>query len=748
MTMRSTAAAMVVSAAVAAGAFVCAAGELDVARQALHDGVWHAALSSADDAAMAATNSAERSSARLVALEAVARMGDDAEMSRRLDAWVEETGERFRYWRARAALRAGDADAAARLLETPFADPELALPAACLKARLLADSGDRSGALAVLDGFDLSGLSPAAEDAALVKGELLDDVGRRQEAHSLLKRLASSAVSPETRLRAGFLLGFSELADSATRASAIGRIRKLLRATPGEKISVRAAKSFADRLLDYGDAAGAEDEYRRYAEVNPAADTDAETLERRGAALYLLGRYSEAAGFFARSELNSADAVVKARGAYRQAESLLAAGRYSEAAEAFGRSAAYGGNEQRRARFAQADALERAGDQSSAQKLHSALAGGDDVWALKSALRMTADTARKGRLAEAIENYGRILAASNMLSQADITEAYLGRGRACYRDYRFRDAAVDFEIVGKRDPSQADGMRFLSAMCLYGEGRDEEAKKAALELMKSAKSESLRAELTMWCAKYEYNQGDFGAAGKYFEDYASLRPDTPRAAEAYLWAARCATALNDYSKAIELATKAANTSDSDSLFADALMVQGEALMEQGRYAEAVMVFDRAASKSGSAGVNAAKAAALRADALYAMGAGDLSRYEEAIAAYRALPDGSALSNDRRIEVAFKIGRALEKLRRTGEAMDQYYKNVVLAYQAGVNRGVLYGTAARTFFSRAAFALADYLGAAGDRKGAASVLERVRAAELPASGEAARRLEELKKGGIE
>jgi tetratricopeptide (TPR) repeat protein len=285
-------------------------------------------------------------------------------------------------------------------------------------------------------------------------------------------------------------------------------------------------------------------------------------------------------------------------------------------------------------------------------------------------------------------------------------------------------------------------------MCLYGEGRDEEAKKAALELMKSARSESLRAELTMWCAKYEYNQGDFGAAGKYFEDYASLRPDTPRAAESYLWAARCATALNDYSKAIELATKAVNTSDSDSLFADALMVQGEALMEQGRYAEAVMVFDRAASKSGSAGVNAAKAAALRADALYAMGAGDLSRYEEAIAAYRALPDGSALSNDRRIEVAFKIGRALEKLRRTGEAMDQYYKNVVLAYQAGVNRGVLYGTAARTFFSRAAFALADYLGAAGDRKGAASVLERVRAAELPASGEAARRLEELKKGGIE
>jgi hypothetical protein len=60
--------------------------------------------------------------------------------------------------------------------------------------------------------------------------------------------------------------------------------------------------------------------------------------------------------------------------------------------------------------------------------------------------------------------------------------------------------------------------------------------------------------------------------------------------------------------------------------------------------------------------------------------------------------------------------------------------------------VLYGTPARTFFSRAAFALAEYLGGAGDWEGAVNVLERVRAAEVPASEEAARRIEELKKGG--
>lgn len=730
-------------------ATVRAADELAVARQALHDGVWRTALSSADAAASSATNVQNRSAARLVSLEALARLGDDAEARRRLVEWSDETGESFRFWRSRAALRAGDDAAAAAMLEQPFADPSLALPAACLKARLLAASGDKSGALKIFSAFDLSGESAATEDALLLKGELLDDVGRRDEARAVLAPLSSSASRSETRLRAGYLLGFSELAEPATRTSGIARVRALLRKAPDEAISVRSAKSFADRLLDYGDAAGAEDEYRRYAEINPAADTDADTLERRASALFSLGRHSEAAGFFARAEQNARDAASKARLSYRQAEALTAAGRYADAAAAFGRSAGYGGGDVRRSEFARADALERAGDAATAEKIHGALAAGDDVWALRSRLRLTAATAKKGRLAEAIDGYGKILEATNLLSAADITEAHLGRGRACYRDYRFKDAAADFAAVGRRDPSQADGMRFLSVLCLYGEGRDDDAKKAALDLMKKAVNPSLRAELTLWCAKFEYNRGEFASARRYFKDYASFgSAEKHRAAEAYLWAARCATALNEYSEAVELATGAAAHADSDRLFADALLVQGEALMEQGRYAEAVMVFDRAAAKSGGTGADAAKALALRADALYAMGAGDHRRYEEAIDAYRGLPEGSALSEDRKLEVAFKIGRSLEKLRLTGEAMDQYYKNVVLAYQDGVNRGVLYGTPSRTFFSRAAFALVDYLASAGDMKGAVKVLERVRDAEVPASEEASRRLEEFRKGGRE
>jgi hypothetical protein len=46
-------------------------GDLDVARQALADGVWNSALAAADNAATS-TNIADRTAARLISLEALA----------------------------------------------------------------------------------------------------------------------------------------------------------------------------------------------------------------------------------------------------------------------------------------------------------------------------------------------------------------------------------------------------------------------------------------------------------------------------------------------------------------------------------------------------------------------------------------------------------------------------------------------------------------------------------------------------
>ena len=727
-------------------AALCArAGDIDVARQALNDGVWRSAVTAAD---LAATNAADRTEARLISLEALANLDEDAEIRKRLGMWSDETGDAFRYWRARSLVRVGDFQQAKVALEKPFSDAKLKLPATCLKAYMLAATGDKEGAIAELSKMVAQQSAPklAAEDAGLMLGELLGAKGKAAESRALLAPLAESAERLSVRLRAGYLVGFSEMEDVATRTSGVARVRALLRKYPVDTLSVRALRALADRLLEFGDAAGAEDGYRRYLEVNPSAVTDVGLFESRGRALFMLGRSSEAAGAFARVEQAATNVEVKARAAFLQAEAFLNAGRNAEAAASYGRSAEYGGSNASHARFSQADALERAGEVDEAEHIYAELVKAGGEWGLRAELRFTSIKARKGQLAPAIDAYKDLIAKSNQLSAAELTEAYLGRGRACYRDYRFTEAAEDFDVVASRDPARSDGMRFLSALCLYGAGRDVDAKAAVASLMTTTKDAGLRADLMLWCAKYEFNHGEYADARTHFETYADLKGGTQQSADALLWAARCASALADYSKAVDLATRTAAAAANDkAIFAEALLVQGGALMELGRYPEAVQVFDRAVTQAADDG-SAARAAALKADALYAMGAGDLQRYEEAIAAYSALGDGSSLSPDLKIEVAFKIGRALEKLRRPSEAMDQYYKNVVLAFSAGTAEGVLFGAPAGTFFSRAAFMLADYFEAAGDMRAVKSVLDRVVASGVPAAEAAKKRLNELKSKG--
>jgi hypothetical protein len=125
-----------------------------------------------------------------------------------------------------------------------------------------------------------------------------------------------------------------------------------------------------------------------------------------------------------------------------------------------------------------------------------------------------------------------------------------------------------------------------------------------------------------------------------------------------------------------------------------------------------------------------------------------SRYRQALAAYRTLLREKALSPSLRIAAAFKVGRALEKLHLGAEAVDQYYVQVVTAYCDGLRDGTWYDADARTFFSRAAFVLADFYEARGESRQAVRVLEYVIRADVPAAAEARRRIARLtKKGGV-
>ena len=110
--------------------------------------------------------------------------------------------------------------------------------------------------------------------------------------------------------------------------------------------------------------------------------------------------------------------------------------------------------------------------------------------------------------------------------------------------------------------------------------------------------------------------------------------------------------------------------------------------------------------------------------------------------------GGALSPSAKLVVSFKVARALEKLKRTEEAMDQYYTQVVLAYRRERVGGARLDDEARAVFSKAAFRLADEFEGRGKDRQAVAVLDLVATSDSPAAEEARKRIRRLtEKGGI-
>lgn len=651
-------------------------------------------------------------------------------------------------------------------------------------AQMLSDAGDDTAALAILKSEKTLDVPGAAGDFARSQAAaLLERTGRTDEANAMRRSLVSAGTNteervfvkvacalardakesarrmeyaeravararrPELRREAGYLLGFEELKGVATRTNGTARIKALIKEFPDAPDSRTAALSLADALLAAGEAKAAAEEYRIFLEMYPdvAVSGDVHVLEGRGWAQLALGRRTEAIGTFARAAQMATNSAVKARCRFKQGEALLAEGRFDEAATLFGELAGQGGDLAPHANFNRADAFERAGKAEDAEREFRELVKQGGRFSVEAGLRLARREAAAGRLEQAIATYGKLLEKKDL--PQDIRErALVGRGRACYRAYRFKDAAADFGKAAELAPSRRDEMRFLTALCSYGAGRDAEAKAAVTSLIAEVKDERLRADLILWLAKYDANRGNWVAAESGFELFAKSKTTSPiQAADALVQAARAACARSDYAKAVELVTQAVNTAPDAPFLADALIVQGEALIVLARYDDAVLVLDRALLAARGEAVSR-RAGTLKADALFSMGADDGGRYQEALAAYRALAADTGLTPSAKLAVEFKIGRTLEKMRRTEEAADQYYSNVVLAYDNGRRNGEWFDDSARAFFARAAFALADHYEAKGLDRQARRVLLHVARSDVPAADEARKRIERLEGKG--
>lgn len=692
------------------GAASPAGTELAIAKAALRDGLWSIARRHAEKV--------ETDEAKLVIVESLAREGDWEGLIKRLVSWGNPAEDAFLYYRALAFCETGGTQRALHILdEAQFTVPDYVTMAARLKARMATDAGDPGRALKILRA---AGIAEADVPTRMMTAELMVQTGDTRGAERIWRTVVTDTNSSVRAFTVAMVnlarreAAEGRFADATTSARAAyarsegGELRRLAGLVLGE-ILVHEAKTLDEgakliRTLakDAPDAPGARTAFVRLADAYLANDRNAEAAavyaeavetwpetakdsavaEGRGWALSRLGRCEEACAAFRRAEETATNEVDKAMALLKQGDVLAEAGRGDEAMK---------------------------------------------------------------RYRQVIERYPKSAVSERLRALVAVRELE-DRGRQAYRDYRFDDARRMFGEVAAADPARRTRMDYFEVLCLYGLGLDDEAWEKARTICETGKDAVIRAEATLWLAKFDYNRSQWADALRRFTSYADMVPKGAEAPSALVWAARAAFAANDFHQAILIATRLAERYPNVAACAGAYLVQGEALIELARFDEAVLVLERVALVPGAGAEERLRAAVTKADALFAMGADNPVRYQAALEGYRAVCAGADITPSVRLSLAFKIGRTLEKLKRMEEAIDQYYTQVVMAYREARLSGVSFDDEARAAFSRAAFRLADEYESRGKNAQAAHVLELVKTGGVPAAKEAERRMARLQQKG--
>lgn len=672
--------------------------ELDVAREALRDGLWevaraHAAKAGGEDG-------------RLVVLESFAREGRWPEVLKSLDEWDEPAGEGFLCYKAAALFHTGDVAAADGIVsKKEFSLPQFVRASSRIKAKIALAKGDAKGALGALsksDDGDVE-MEMLKADALAANGDTVGakaiwrkafaaadssesikvDAAAKLGDVAVLRKAYQVVVSPELRRLCGFHLGVSLLKDGKTFDEGAKTISKLVKDSPDADGAKDVFLALADARLDRGEWSAANQIYTEAVETWPDIVKDASFQEGRGWALFKLGRDEEALLAFDRAAELSTNRSEKAAALVKAGDALVALGRGAEAIERY-----------------------------------------------RTVRRDYSDTEAAAKLADILR-----------------IQELEDEGRELYSQYRFADAQKVFERIAQEDLSRRSRMTYYIVLCLYGQGRDEEAEKKARSLVEDETvPPDTKGAAMLWLAKLAYNKSKWKESAALFSDYAELLPKSQDAAAALVWSARASFAASDYQKAIAtVGTLVANYPESEANAAG-LIVQGETLIELARFDEAVLILERASLSPGCTSSDRLRSQILRADALFAMGADNSERYLAALEAYRTILLGENLTPAQRLSLSFKIGKTFERLKRMDEAIDQYYTQVVLAYRDGRKKGLKYDDVARADFARAAFRLAEECESRGRDDQAVSVLKLVAKSDVPAAAEASRRINSIKSKG--
>jgi len=687
--------------AVVAASFAGAEG-LDVAKQALRDGLY--------DVARQYAAKSEGDEAKQVVTESYAREGRWDDVLKSLDALHDPAGDAFAYYRALALAKTGKGAEALSILDGHnFTGSEYAMRIQLLRATVAMASGNVADALGI---SRAAGFATGDDASKMMAADILAASGDLKGAASIWRGIVSSTNVEESVLAAaagnlgdepslrsayrrvkhadlrrsvGLRLGRRLLEGERTFDEGVRMIRFIAKDSPGAAGAKESFLAVADALLEKGKYQESADAYHEALEAWPDAAREFAVHEGRGWALRKLKKHDEALESFARAEELATNAVDRATALMEQGDVMSECGRGAEAMVKY---------------------------------------------------------------RTVLDKYPSTPAGEKLKVVVELREKE-SEGRELYRSFRFKEAQEVFAELGRRDPARKPRMDYLEMLCLYGQVRDAEASRKAKDLAAGSPDPEIRAEATLWLAKFFYNARQWADSCELFTNYATnMVPSSAQAPSALVWAARAAFAGNEFQRAIDLVTKLAKDYPDAAERSQGFLVQGEALVELSRLDEAILVLEGVVSDKRAGDEERTRAKTLKADALFVMGADNPARYKEALQDYRALQLGESLSDGVKLVLSFKIARTLEKLGRVDEALDQYYGEVVCAYRTARERGERLDEEARATFARAAFRLADEYESRGEDHRAESILRLVIRSDVgPAIREAKRRRDRIQRKGM-
>jgi TolA-binding protein len=567
--------------------------------------------------------------------------------------------------------------------------------------------------------------------------------GKTDDAVVSAHAAAEAALRTDLRLAAGIRLADILLCATNTLDEGETRIKALIREFPESLEARNAQMRLANALAAAGLHERAAAAYRVYIESFGETGAGLEALAGRARSLFQIKSYGEAANLYQKLHDTTTNELRKAEYLYRAADAVAADGRFKQAAklyrsvnQLYGKSALAP-----RALFQSADALDRDGDLAAAEgafrqtaERYAGAPLAEQAW-----LRLAALLSARTAVNAAVEAYGAVLAVTT--NPAVRSEALIGRGIANFRAYRREAALQDFTDAAVIPDPRGEAY-YWQVMSLFSLKRDDESYRAGESFLDQFPEAPRLPDMLLWLAKYDYNHGRFENARKRFLLYVERWPKGPWSDFALLWAGRAAFHLNDLAQTVELMARLWKTYPSSQRLAEARFVQADALCELRRFDEAVLLFSEVITRYPESDWGT-PAWGRKGDSYLLMGGDDPKRFQEAMDAYREMLGRRDVTPSMALQAEYKIGRCLEKLTRTNEAIEHYYERVVVPFLDDRAKGRIDDESA-VWFTLAAFNAADLLIQTGKTAAAARVLRRVADTDLPGQAEARQRLERLER----